>query len=321
MIEYWPHYQSLELNKQVVSLFYNTRQKLSCNLSNSTNYMLYIDLLDNDNKQRLFSNVLIELEIIILDMIALDLTITSIKLLSSKILFDLIYKSLKRFTPNLEYDYNVFFTKFSVYLKIVLNEYYLLIECLLIYLTHGSSKIQSQFFVFNYEKTPISHVYILFENLLVQVSDVIIYCIVSKIDSLFSIITFIKNNNLSNTSYFSIRSIAFFLNTLLIQNIIQLYINQPKSIYNSRYKVWLLTSSGLVVKYIRVSRLYDICLLSKWQLLILFLVELQDLIVPQVEKFVFIISKIFLYVLVSFLGNSVIFCIRFILGGVYNNYK
>nr|YP_010903195.1 hypothetical protein REP76_pgp182 [Hypnea cornuta]WCH55648.1 hypothetical protein [Hypnea cornuta] len=321
MIEYWPHYQSLELNKQVVSLFYNTRQKIYYNLSNSTNCMLYIDLLDNNNKQRLFSNVLIELEIIILDVIALDLTIESLKLLSSKILFDLIYKSLKKFVPNSKYHYDDFSTDFSVYLKNIMNEYHIIIEYLLIYMTHGSSKMQSRVFVFDYEKTPISHVYILFENLLVQVSDAVIYCIVSKMNSLFNIIDFIKNNKLSNISYFSIRSIALFLNTLLIQNVIQLYINQPKYIYNSRYKVWLLGSSGLVVKYIYVSRLDDVYLLSKWQLVIFCLVEIQDLIVPQVEKFVFVISKILLYVLVSFFGNSVIFCIRFILSSVYNGYK
>nr|YP_010726297.1 hypothetical protein P8481_pgp100 [Hypnea brasiliensis]WCH55249.1 hypothetical protein [Hypnea brasiliensis]WDY84772.1 hypothetical protein [Hypnea brasiliensis] len=321
MIQYWPFYQSLELNKQVVSLFYNTRQKLSYNLSNNTNYKLYIDLLDYNNKRKLFSNVLIELEVVILDIIALDLTITSIKLLSSKILFDLIYKSLKRFIPKLQYNYNDFFSSSSIYLRTVFNQYHLLIEHLLIYLTHGSSEMQGHFFVFDYEKTPTSYVYVLFENLLVQVSDLIIYCILSQMNSLFSIINFIKNNNLSNISYFSIRSISLFLNTLLIQNIIQFYFGQPKSIYDSRYKVWLLSSSGLVVKSIYVSRWNDIYLLSKFQLFVFFLVEIQDLIVPQVEKCFFIISKIFLYLLVSFFGNTVIFCIRFILSNIYNNYK
>nr|WCH54652.1 hypothetical protein [Hypnea edeniana] len=321
MIQYWPCYQSLELNKQVVSLFYNTRHKLSYNLSNNTNYKLYVDLLDYNNKRKLFSNVLIELEIMILDIIALDLTITSIKLLSSKILFDLIYKSLKRFIPKFKYDYNNFFSSSSIYLRMVFNEYKLLMEHLLIYLTHGSSEMRGHVFVFDYEKTPISYVYVLFENLLIQVSDLIIYCILSQMNSLFSIMNFIKNNNLSNISYFSMRSISLFLNSLLIQNIIQFYISQPKSIYDSRYKVWLLSSSGFVVKYIYVSRWDDIYLLSKFQLFIFYLIEIQDLIVPQVEKMFFFISKIFLYILVSFLGNTVIFCIRFILSNIYNNYK
>lgn len=321
MIQYWPCYQSLELNKQVVSLFYNTRQKLSYNLSNHTNYKLYIDLLDYNNKKNLFYNVLIELEIMILDIIALDLTITSIKLLSSKILFDLIYKSLKRFIPKLKYNYNDFFSSSSIYLRMIFNEYYLLIEHLLIYLTHGSSEMRGHFFVFDYEKTPISHVYVLFENLLVQVSNLMIHCTLSQMNSLLSVMNFIKNNNLSNISYFSIRSISLFLNNLLIQNIIQFYVSQPKSIYDSRYRVWLLSSSGLVVKYIYVSRWDDIYLLSKFQLFIFFLVEIQDLIVPQVEKIIFVISKIFLYILISILGNTLIFCIRFILSNVYNNYK
>nr|YP_010902398.1 hypothetical protein REP52_pgp184 [Hypnea nidifica]WCH54253.1 hypothetical protein [Hypnea nidifica] len=321
MTQYWPCYQSLELNKQVVSLFYNTRQKLSYNLSNHTNYKLYVDLLDYNKKKKLFSNVLIELEIMVLDIIALDLTISSIKLLSSKILFDLIYKSLKRFIPKLKYNDNDFFISSSVYLKMISNEYHLLIEYLLIYLTYGSSEMQGYFFVFDYKKTPISHVYILFENLLVQVSDLIIYCVLGQMNSLFNIMNFIKNNDLSNISYFSIRSLSLFLNTLLIQNIIQFYISQPKSIYDSRYNVWLLSSSGLVVKSIYVSRWDEIYLLSKFQLFIFFLIEIQDLILPQVEKFVFIISKIFLYVLVSFFGNTVIFCIRFLLNHIYNNNK
>nr|WCH56044.1 hypothetical protein [Calliblepharis sp.] len=321
MIQYWPQYQSLELNKQVVSLFYNTRQKLSYDLSNQTNNSLYIDLLDSNNKKKLFSNVLIEMEMIILDIIALDLKLENIQLLSSKILCDLIYKSLKRFIPRSLYYCDNFFTNHSNYLKAVFTEHRLLIEYILIYLTHGTSKIVSHIFVFDNKNTPINHVYVLFENLIIQSSDLIIYIILNDMNSLFSVVTFIKKNQLSNNSYLSIRSLVLFLNTLVIQNSFRLYISQPKSIYDSRYKVWLLSSSGLITKYIHVSRLDDICLLSKLQMVIFFFMEVQDLIVPQVEKLILILSKIFLYILVNLLGNSAIFFIRFILVSVNSLHK
>nr|WCH56243.1 hypothetical protein [Hypnea sp.] len=321
MIQYWPQHQGLELNKQVVSLFYNTRQKLSYDLFNQTNDNLYIDLLDSDNKKKLFSSVLIELEILILDIIALDLKLKSIELLSSKILCDLIQKSIKRFMSCSVYNYNDFFINHSNYLKVIFAEHRLLIEYILVYLTHGTSQIVSHLFVFDNNNTPINHVYILFENLLIQVSDLAIYVVLNNLNSLFSVASFIKKNKLCNASYLSIRAIALFFNTLVLQNSVRLYINQPKAIYNSRYKVWLLNSSGLVAKYIYVSRLNDVYSLSKLQLIVFFFIEIQDLMVPQLEKLILIISKIFLYFLVNLIGNSAIFCIRFILVSVSSIHK
>nr|QVY57914.1 hypothetical protein [Betaphycus gelatinus] len=320
MIKYWPQDQSFELNKQVANLFSDTRQKFSYNLLNKTNDNLYLDLLDNFNKKKLFTIVLIELEIVLLDIIELNLSIEMIQLLSYKILYDILQKSVKRFSNKAKSIYkNIDSSNCkSNYLHITLSEYKLLLEYLLIYLVYGTSKIRKNIFVFDNNNTPNQHVSILFENLVIQISDLVICMIIESMQSLSKIISFIKNYALCNSSYISFRSIALFRNNLVLQNFIRFYINQPKAIYSSRYKVWLLSSHGLVSKYIYISRLDDISSLSTTQLLSLFLIEIQDLIIVKLEKFLLIVIKLFIYILTNLLSNSIIFCIRSIVVSINN---
>nr|YP_010904190.1 hypothetical protein REQ04_pgp186 [Catenella fusiformis]WCH57441.1 hypothetical protein [Catenella fusiformis] len=321
MIKFWPRYQSLELNKQVAYLFSHTRQKFLGNLLNKTNENLYIDLLDNNNKKQLFSIVLLELEILILDIVELDLNINNIKLLNYKILYDFIQKSLNRFLSK-TVSYNITLKEFnSVYIHIVFAEHRLLLEYVLIYLIYGTSDISNNIFVFDDKNTPVKHVSVLFENLVIQVSDLVVCSILESLGSLYSIATFIKGCYLSNSSYFPVRSIALFRNTLIFQNFIRLYFGQPKAIYSSRYKVWLMSSSGLISKYIYTSRLDDLSTLSTIQLVILYLIELQDIIIPQIEKFLLMLSKIFMYILINLLGNSAILCIRSVIVSINNVQK
>ncbi len=123
-------------------------------------------------------------------------------------------------------------------------------------------------------------------------------------------ISFLSNYRLCNNNYISTRSIALFKNKLIWQNLIYLYINQPKIIYNSRYQVWLISSNGLITKYIYASRVDDFIKLTKTKLVFLILIEIQDLLIPKIEKLLLILSKLTLYIIINILGNSTIFVVR-----------
>lgn len=322
MIKFWPQYQSLELNKQVAYLFSNTRQKFFGNLLNNTNENLYLDLLDNNNKKQLFSVVLVELEILILDIVELDLSVNNINLLNYKILYDLVQKSLNRFLSKATCYHNIILKEPKpIYIQIVFAERRLLLEYVLVYLIYGSSSTLSKVFAFDDKNTPLKHVLVLFENLIVQISDLVVCTILESVGSLYNVASFIKNYSLSNSSYFSIRSIALLRNTLIFQNFMRLYFGQPRAIYGSRYKVWLISSNGLISKYIYTSRLNDLSNLSKLQLIILYLIEFQDIIIPQIEKLFLAFSKIFMYILINLLGNSVVLCIRSFIVVISSNQK
>nr|YP_010199312.1 hypothetical protein LK036_pgp195 [Gracilariopsis tenuifrons]UAD89170.1 hypothetical protein [Gracilariopsis tenuifrons] len=321
MLKYWPCKQGMYLNHEVAHLFAYVKQKFNRNLSNQTNDSLYIDILNNSVKNKLFSIVLVELEILILDLIELNLSIKTIKRLNCKILYDLIQKSVAHFLVEFHiHNYPIILIKGQKYsyLKIILIEYKWLLESLLIYLIFGSMYIDNNIFAFDSQHTPIKHVAILLENLVIQVSNLVTFMILENLKSLSNIVIFLKSNKLCNVSFISIRSLAVFRNSLICQNWIYLYLIQPKYIYSSRYKVWLISSKGLVTKKIYIHRLHDFIKLSRSKLILVALIELQDLIIPQLEKFLLIFIKLILYIFINVLGNGIVVFIRIIMLGIDN---
>nr|YP_009019530.1 hypothetical protein [Gracilaria salicornia]AHH24498.1 hypothetical protein [Gracilaria salicornia]UAD87526.1 hypothetical protein [Gracilaria salicornia] len=321
MVNYWPYKQGIYLNHEVAYLFAYIRQKFHRNLSNNTKDYMYIDILNNSVKYKLFSIVLVELEILVLDLVELNVSFQGIQILKDKIFYDLIQKVLARFL--IEFTVNnssviLIQSKKYSYIKVTLLEYQWLLEKLLIYLIFGSMCVDNYIFAFDQKHTPVKHVEILLENVMIQISNLAIFIILENLKSLSSIIEFLKRNKLCNTSYLSIRSLASFRNNLFYQNFLYLYVFQPKYIYNNRYKVWLVGHKGLITKYIYADRLQDFIQLSYLQLIIITLIELQDFIIPKCEKFLLVLVKLLLYIFINILGNGIMFLVRIIILGIDN---
>lgn len=316
MIKYWPNQQSIQLNYAVVDLFISTKKKFRYNLSNNTNKDLYIDILNNIQKYQLFNITLDELEKLILDIIELNLNKQKLKKLNYKILYNFINQVSHNFllTLNKNHSYFSFYSnKNNINLdhyNFFLQEHQLLLNNLLIYLIFGSSYIDNKLFIFNKLYSPYKHVQILFENFIIQTSNLVIYCLFNQSLYLSEAANFIQDHQLSNESYLSTRSIILFLNNLNLQTLIYKYINQPKAVYSARYQVWLIGKEGIITKYIYTYRLQDIKNLSGIKTLFLFCIEIKDIIIPKIEKITIIIGKYFLYLLINLLGNIIILIIR-----------
>nr|YP_009509196.1 hypothetical protein [Gracilaria vermiculophylla]AXI96846.1 hypothetical protein [Gracilaria vermiculophylla]QXU75060.1 hypothetical protein [Gracilaria vermiculophylla]WDZ67915.1 hypothetical protein [Gracilaria vermiculophylla] len=324
MVNYWPYKQGIYLNHEVAYLFVYIRQKCHENLSNNTKNYLYIDILNNSIKYKLFSVVLIELEVLVLDLVELNLSFKSIRLLKDKILYDLIQKVIANFLIDLDASISplilIDISRYS-YLKFILLEYKWSLETILTYLIFGSIYIDSYVFAFDARSTPIKHVEILLESFMIQISNLAIFMILENMKSLSNIIIFLKKYKLSNASYVSIRSLAALRNNLFYQNLLYLYIFQPKYVYSNSYKVWLISSKGLVTKCIYASRLEDFTQLSYLQLIIITLIELQDFIVPKCKKLLLVLVKLILYIFINILGNGIIGLVRIIILGIDNLQK
>lgn len=324
VLRYWPNQKGLELNKEVAYLFLITKKKLSSNLFKLTDIYLHIDILDETIRKQLFIIVLNQLKILILDIVELDLEVNNIQLLNYKILYDLIQKVLINFLNTVcLYDklLNLSKDKNYYYSKIVRSEHKLLLENLLIYLIFGSNKINNYMYAFDNKKTPNQHVSILLENFIIQISNLVISMLFENMNSLSEVVNFILKNRICNALYISKRSIAVLMNNLIWQNLIYLYIQQPKDIHSNRYKVCFIYNKGLYMKYIYVSRIEYTKQISKFHYLFISIIEIQDLMIPKLEKNLLILYKILVYILINILGNSIIFIIRAITSGFYSNYK
>nr|YP_009498077.1 Ycf55 [Gracilaria changii]ART65340.1 Ycf55 [Gracilaria changii] len=316
MVNYWPHNQGIYLNHEVAYLFAHIKQKFSKNLSNNTKDYLYIDILSNSVKHKLFSIVLVELEILVLDLVELNVSLQSIQILKEKIFYDLIQKVIAHFLIEYGIDNGSIIlvqSKRYNYLQVTLLEYKWLLENLLTYLIFGSMYIKNYIFAFDTKYTPIKHVEILLEHIMVQISNLAVFMILENLKSLSNIITFLTKHKLSNACYISIRSLASFRNNLFYQSLLYLYIIRPKYIYSNRYKVCLISRKGLIARYIYAYRLEEFIRLSYLQLIIITLIELQDFIMPKFEKFLLILVKLILYIFINILGNGIMFFIRIII--------
>nr|AYR06561.1 hypothetical protein [Rhodogorgon sp.] len=304
MTKYWPSKQSLQLNLAVASLVAQTYEKFSYNLSNTTKNHLPIDITDNYRRKELFTFVLTEIEILVLDIIELDLTVENLNQLNHKVLFSLIRKITQNFLSNSIINKNTVTINYdSSYTKLFFSEHELLLKSLLLYLIFGTEAIDNKLFPFHKLETPSTHVSLLMENAIIQISNIIVFNLLDNIKSLPAISEFLISNDICNSTYISIRSISIFRNNLIASHWINLYFYYPKSIYSSKYTIWSLSIEGLIKQYIHVNRSMEYFYLSKFQLFLILCLELQDFVIPKIKTFMLILGRFILYILIITLDN------------------
>lgn len=297
---YWPNKQSIHLNLEVANLFIQTYRKLSTNLDNRTNQVLPTDILDNYIKQKLLINILIELEIIILDIIELNLSKQDINKLFSKIIYNLIYRIIKKIIHSEQINYiNPSYQFNCNYNKLFFEDMKCITENLFRYLIFGSNSIDNKIFQFNTQKTPLYHVKNLFENFIIQISNAVIFNFLQNNRSVNNIYQVMIDKDLCDKNYRSIRSISKFQNNLYSYNWLNKYILFPQNVYCNQCKVWLFSSKGLIYKYIYYNRYLNYIKLSESQISSIIYLELQDYLIPKINYLTQLLGKLIIYLVLE----------------------
>nr|YP_009122286.1 hypothetical protein [Vertebrata lanosa]AJH66044.1 hypothetical protein [Vertebrata lanosa] len=305
MIKYWPTQQSIYLNNSIVDLFIETEKKFTSGQYNKSKHYLYLDILSIINRNKLFNYIINDFKKLILDLIELDLSAQEINVMSDKIRTVFIKKISQKFLSRLRYK------KVKLRYKIHSSyNYNDLIQSLLIYLIFGSSQIEQKTFMFQPIYTPYNHVKILLENFIIQIGNNVIKNIIYILDNSPYISDFLKSKNVCNKLYSSNRSVILFLNNLKWQHFLQCYVYEVKSFYSERQQIWILSSRGIITKYIHISKIENIKKLNQLQLIFIFWLEIKDLIVPKLEKLIIQIGKYFLYSLLNLLSNLFLVIIK-----------
>nr|YP_010619778.1 hypothetical protein PNW48_pgp180 [Symphyocladia marchantioides]WAX03791.1 hypothetical protein [Symphyocladia marchantioides] len=306
IIKYWPNRQSINLNNALVDLFIETEKKLALKTNNKSQEYLYLDILNNITRTKLLQSTLNEFKELILDMIEVNL--------DPKVLIKLNKQIVTIFINRVSSN---FFLKFQFNCEMSNNNnlkynYNNLTDYLLIYLIFGSSHIENDIFLFETMYTPYNHVKVLLENFIIQVGNIIIQQLIYNLNNSLNINKFLKKQNICNKLYTSNRSIILFLNNLKWQDLIQSYIYDIKSFYNERQKVWIISSEGIISKYIYLSKGKKVQSLNQIKITFLFWLEFKDLLIPKAEKFFIQIAKYFLYCSINLFSNLILILIRII---------
>lgn len=304
MNKYWPYEPSIHLNLAIANLFMQTHEKF-LHINNITIQETALDILDAKSRQYLFSEVLIQLEALILDAIELDLNIQHMKRLQNQALYHCTHKSMKEFIRKFKLKDGMYSIDFySRYTQLFFHEHSEAISSLLTYLIFGCSKIDSNIFAFCKTKTPSYHVKALLENAILQISNFIAFNLAENY-RLVDIVNRSEFNQVYNLKQSSIRNLLNFRNNLITGAWLNFYINYPQSIYCGQYHILLLSSQGIIQKKIYINRASSYLQLSNLQLSSIIYLELQDFIIPKTNKLITLIGKLIMYILSRLINKSI----------------
>ena len=129
-----------------------------------------------------------------------------------------------------------------------------------------------------------------------------------------SIATF--RQTLYRSKFLSLRNFERFKNNLIWQFIIKTYVQRPILLYNNRYEIYVLRTSGIYLRTIYANRSKEILSLTKLSLLSIVFVEIRDFITSRFDETVYIISKGLRFTLTSILGQIIGLIWRGIIDGL-----
>ena len=86
---------------------------------------------------------------------------------------------------------------------------------------------------------------------------------------------------------------------------IKAYIQKPIDLYNNRYKIYVLRTSGICARTIYANRSKDILSLRKIPLLTISVLEIRDFFTSRIDETIYFVSKGFRYTLTSVLGQVI----------------
>jgi len=288
---YWPSAQGPILNTEVAELLVRTSAKINKKLTNCSQEVLILDVFRTEVKRNLLKIILAELEKILLEIYTSNLDLNDVTDLTENILIDLFHRCVKRFCRLYELDYTSICQNIHD-INYLMCDYKMLLQILIIQLIFGSSsKVKKTFNLFA-ENIPIKQVEIFLENYLIQLSNIIAHILVQN----FKTVHETNASCLCNVKFLSDRKLEKLKNNLVWNTLIQNYIERPRAIYESRYKVWVFYQEGLNCQYVYACRSTELYTLSSAQVLITFLLEIQDFFIPKIKSTVFLIGQFIIYI-------------------------
>lgn len=306
MTTYWPNKQSIDLNLAVSNIFTQTHQKICFNIQNITKNYIASDVFDEDTKKHLALDLLAELEILIIDIVELNLTIQEIRQLNDQILLHLINTTGRRMLQFLKMQEINFCINFrSRYNRLFFYEHACGANILLTYLIFGSESVKNIYFPFSSHKTPFHHVKVLFENMILQISNTIAFNLLESSNSIIKTYSLIGNKSTQYCDNQSIRKLLNFKNNLTIRSLINFYIYYPQNIYCGKYSVYLLSSKGIALRHIYFNRLHDYIKLSNYQLGSITYLEIKDIVGPRFNQLMALIGKLVINLFLKIIEKNI----------------
>ena len=140
----------------------------------------------------------------------------------------------------------------------------------------------------------------LFENLVIEISNCVLFIIVSEFSDIYNV-----RQNLYKANFLSVRNLERFKNNFVWQTTIKSIIRRPKNIYDSRYRLWIIRASGIYCKVVYANRSKELSKLRKVPLATVTFVEFLDFLSSRFDEFFYTLGNGLRFTLTSVIGQVI----------------
>ena len=140
----------------------------------------------------------------------------------------------------------------------------------------------------------------LFENLIVEISNCVLFIIITEFSEIYDV-----RQSLYKVNFLSVRNIERFKNNFIWQTTIRVSIQRPKNIYNSLYGLWVIRTTGIYYKVIYANRTNELSKLRKTPLATVTLIELLDFTSSRFDEIFYTLGNGLRFTLTSVVGQII----------------
>lgn len=301
--------------------FDNTLAKIQLGIENRTGIPLEIDILQADKKQELFYLILNRFRKIIEELRFLNVRREELPQKRSLVLRDLLDSSLIDFFSQYYTLIGLSNEKIAEVLSqdsILIQEEIsdkipFIVEILDYFLYEESLKVDNVIYRFEAPEA-IARAELFLQNLIERVANGVVQIILNN----FSEVEFIKQN-LYCKKYLSSREIAQFRNDISWRYRQDKYFEEPKNIFESKHRLFVLNGSSLKTTYIYASRQEELVRLRGIPWLVTIVLELRDAMAPRLRSIIGLVGSAAVYVLTNVIGRAIGLIGRGIVQGIGNS--
>jgi hypothetical protein len=265
--------------------------------------LLGIDILKDDVKKELLSLAILRLEEVFTKLSAQPNYRSYLQKNGKSLFFDCIKKVCEDFLTK-KYGYkvaiNIKSLKNSLYVKNILRDTEILFKVPFFSLMDPNSSMFRSVYYPIYNSASGSFLEALVDNLILEISNCVVYFSLVNFSSVYAF-----RQILYRSKFLSLRNLERFKNNLNWQLYIKSYIQRPINLYNNRYEIYILKTTGVYCRIIYANRTKELMSLRNLSLLTIVFIEISDFITSRFDEALFVISKSVRYTLTSVLGQVI----------------
>nr|QUE29557.1 Ycf55 [Erythrotrichia foliiformis] len=286
--------------KHIATIFIRLELNFNDHLKNSTQFPLAVDCLTSDAQVILFKVVANTFEYKIVNLLEVQLVHSVSSEEAFTILEDILLTSFHKFISsyfeNTDIPLSDFGFGFSLCDLVVWN-YILNYFC-----TGKSQGLQEQQSLNLSEDLLEEHVLAILDHFVIKLSNIIVDTLLNMDDTVLSRSCL---HIICHPTYLPQRYLINLKNNLLLFKALDFYVYNPKLMYENKYSLFSLDSGMIFCKTIYSDRQRELSILSRPQLVILLLLEIQDLLLPKLKNFIYLLGKSLIYIFSYILGTAI----------------